>query len=133
VWKREGNGLDAQYLEGSFKDSSAVLGSGVNDLQWNEVTRMSAPQDKLTEVVSVRFTASEVEHLRTVAEGRPLSHVVRELSLHAARGRPVNTRGFSQTTQRTDLLSIKTNTPDWSAPETSNVVQVIAGPRRSRT
>jgi hypothetical protein len=97
--------------------------------RWNEDLGMSAPQDKLTEVVSVRFTASEVERLRALAEGRPLSHLVRELSLRAVSAMPPNPKGHSQTTHRADLLSLTMNTPDWSAPETSNMVRIVAGLR----
>jgi len=41
--------------------------------------------EKLSEVVSVRFTPSEVADLRDVADGRPISHVIRELAVAAAR------------------------------------------------
>jgi hypothetical protein len=40
-----------------------------------------APEEKLSVVVSVRFTQREIDGFHEVAEGRKLSHVVRELAL----------------------------------------------------
>jgi hypothetical protein len=88
---------------------------------------MSMPQDKLTEVVSVRFTANEVERLRALAEGRPLSHLVRELCLEAAEPTPSTPGATSQTSHQTELLTIAVNTASWSAPEMSNSAWVVAG------
>jgi hypothetical protein len=88
---------------------------------------MSTPQDKLTEVVSVRFTANEVEHLRGLAEGRPLSHLVRQLCLEAANPAASTLGAASQTSHHTDLLTIAVNTASWSAPEISNSAWVVAG------
>jgi hypothetical protein len=90
---------------------------------------MNASEGRLTEIVSVRFTAGEVEHLRILAAGRPLSHVVRELSLQAAdTARPsLRGRAITQTSEGTDSLSITMNTPIWSAPEISNTVPLPGG------
>jgi hypothetical protein len=88
---------------------------------------MSTSQDKLTEVVSVRFTANEVERLRGLAEGRPLSHLVRELCLEAANPTAPTLRATSQTSHQTDLLTIAVNTASWSAPEMSNSAWIVAG------
>jgi hypothetical protein len=88
---------------------------------------MSLLQGKLTEVVSVRFTANEVERLRLLAEGRPLSHLVRELCLEAAKPTRLALGATSQTSHQTDLLTIAVNTSSWSAPEMSHTAWVVAG------
>ena len=46
---------------------------------------LPADQEKLTKVVSVRFTEAEVEVLASRAGGRPLSHLVRQLCMEAVR------------------------------------------------
>lgn len=44
-----------------------------------------ASSEKLSEIVSVRFTPAEITQLRAIAGDRPLSHVVRELAVAGPR------------------------------------------------
>lgn len=89
---------------------------------------MSTSEDRLTEIVSVRFTASEVERLRLLTEGRPLSHLVRELCLAAARSTRPSVKATAQTSHQANLLTMDVNTMDWSAPEMPTTARIVAGP-----
>lgn len=44
--------------------------------------------DRLTEVVPARFTAAERADLERYANGRPISHALRELAMRSLRARP---------------------------------------------
>lgn len=92
---------------------------------------MGEPQDRLTEIVSVRFTPSEIRRFRTLAADRPLSRIVREMSLGAAEEKPRLVSGVGSWTTAAPLVPvmITVNTSIWSAPTTGDTIRLVAGSR----
>jgi len=80
--------------------------------------------EKLSEVISVRFSAAEAAHLRRVADGRPLSQVVRELSLSAVEVREESAAPSWTSPVNDQPLTININSSDWSAPFSAPSVQI---------
>jgi hypothetical protein len=87
----------------------------------SEGTVMSSGQ-RLTNIVSVRFTKDEVSALRGVAEGATLSRIVRELCLEALAQRGTSV-GTNQTWSAgsSEPFSLEINSPAWTGPTPSSI------------
>jgi hypothetical protein len=76
---------------------------------------------RLSEVVSIRLTPAEMECLRAVAGGRPLSQFVRELCSNAICGPRPPQVNLNQGILDVQMpVTISVNVPNWSGP--------VAGP-----
>ena len=74
---------------------------------------LMASDEKLSEVVSLRFTPSEMEQLRAFAAGRKLSQVVRDLALQTLN---------DHTTRRHSVVDTRTGSSQGQS------VAIITGP-----
>lgn len=90
---------------------------------------MGDTQDRLSEVVSVRFTPSEIQRFRALAADRPLSQLVREMCLEAAEAPttlfPVGASWASPTPQLPVIISV--NTEFWTAPTAGDTIRLVTG------
>jgi hypothetical protein len=82
-----------------------------------------ATEKRLSEIISVRFSAAEVTHLRRLAQGRPLSQVVRGLTLSAVEVRAESPTASWTSPINDQPLTININSSDWSAPVSAPSVQ----------